>query len=68
MRKHCWDSAFVLPEEAGKLRGDDDDATERRHEEKQWVRGPEGQRPLIPNKVSVLLVEQKDDTKTRRID
>lgn len=56
--KDCDDCAFVFPEEAGKLRGEEDDQSERRHEEKQRVRGPEGQRPLIPNKVSVLHVKQ----------
>lgn len=45
---------FSHLEEAGKLRGEQDDQSEKKHEEKQRVRGPEGQRPLIPNKVSVL--------------
>lgn len=55
---------FVLSlEEAGKLRGGgEDEQSERKQEEKQRVRGPEGQRPLIPNKVSVLLRKDKEKT------
>ncbi|XP_036940368.1 capping protein, Arp2/3 and myosin-I linker protein 3 isoform X5 [Acanthopagrus latus] len=43
-------------EEAGRLMGEED---ERKHEEKQRARGPEGQRPLIPNKPSLDLPRDK---------
>ncbi|XP_070701544.1 capping protein, Arp2/3 and myosin-I linker protein 3 [Pempheris klunzingeri] len=39
-------------EEAGRLEGEEDQS-ERKREEKQRARGPEGQRPLLPNKPSV---------------
>nr|XP_046265204.1 capping protein, Arp2/3 and myosin-I linker protein 3 isoform X2 [Scatophagus argus] len=45
-------------EEAGRLTGDEDQS-ERKQEEKQRVRGPEGQRPLIPNKPSLDLSRDK---------
>lgn len=37
---------------------------ERKHEEKQRARGPEGQRPLIPNKVCVQQVKHQEGRKT----
>lgn len=40
-----------LSEEGGKK----EEQSERKPEEKQRVRGPEGQRPLIPSKVRELL-------------
>ena len=39
---------------------------ERKHEEKQRARGPEGQRPLIPNKVCVQLVKHQEGRKKRK--
>ncbi|XP_071397839.1 capping protein, Arp2/3 and myosin-I linker protein 3 [Centroberyx affinis] len=40
-------------EEAGRLEGErEEDQSERKREEKQRARGPEGQRPPIPNKTS----------------
>ncbi len=54
----CVDCVFVVPEEAGRLEGEEDQS-ERKREEKQRARGPEGQRPLIPNKVCVQHVKQK---------
>ncbi|KAK2821946.1 hypothetical protein Q5P01_022011 [Channa striata] len=44
-------------EEAGNLEGDDQ--SERKREEKQRARGPEGQRPLIPRKPSLDLSMDK---------
>lgn len=44
-----------LSEEGGNLGGKEDEQSERKPEEKQRVRGPEGQRPLVPSKVSELL-------------
>lgn len=61
----CWlcFCVSVLPEEAGRLEGEEDQS-ERKREEKQRARGPEGQRPLIPNKVCVQHVKQ--EVKRRR--
>ncbi|XP_068557665.1 capping protein, Arp2/3 and myosin-I linker protein 3 isoform X2 [Cebidichthys violaceus] len=46
-------------EEAGRLQGEEDQS-ERKHDEKQRARGPEGQRPLLPNKPGLDL--SRDDT------
>lgn len=48
--KDCVDCVFMLPEEAGRLEVEAEQS-ERKREEKQRARGPEGQRPLIPTKV-----------------
>ncbi|MEQ2312541.1 hypothetical protein AMECASPLE_032087 [Ameca splendens] len=53
-QRHLQDSL----EEAGRLEGEEQ--SERLQEEKQKGRGPEGQRPLIPNKPSIEL--QRDKT------
>ncbi|XP_049889287.1 capping protein, Arp2/3 and myosin-I linker protein 3 isoform X2 [Epinephelus moara] len=45
-------------EEAGRLQGEEDQ-NERKHEEKQRARGPEGQRPLLPNKPDLNLPRDK---------
>lgn len=61
--KDCVDCVFVLPEEAGRLEGQEDQS-ERKREEKQRARGPEGQRPLLPNKVCGKHVKQKEKEDT----
>ncbi|XP_042352900.1 LOW QUALITY PROTEIN: capping protein, Arp2/3 and myosin-I linker protein 3 [Plectropomus leopardus] len=45
-------------EEAGRLQGEEDQC-DRKHEEKQRARGPEGQRPLLPNKPNLDLSRDK---------
>lgn len=54
----------VSTEEAGRLMGEED---ERKHEEKQRARGPEGQRPLIPNKVCVQHVKHQEGRKKKTL-
>ncbi|KAM4604658.1 capping protein, Arp2/3 and myosin-I linker protein 3 [Polymixia lowei] len=55
-------------EEAGRLDGEEEEEhSERKHEDKQKARGPEGQRPPIPNKPSIDLSRDKslpDQTKS----
>lgn len=58
LRRKCYKDCVVCcicvkPEEAGRL--EEDELSERKREEKQRARGPEGQRPLIPNKVHISL-------------
>ncbi|XP_074506411.1 capping protein, Arp2/3 and myosin-I linker protein 3 isoform X2 [Sebastes fasciatus] len=50
-------------EEAGRLQGEEDQSERKhdeKHEEKQRARGPEGQRPLLPNKPSLDLLRDKN--------
>ncbi|XP_041660282.1 capping protein, Arp2/3 and myosin-I linker protein 3 isoform X4 [Cheilinus undulatus] len=54
-QRHLQES---LAEEAGRLEAEEEQS-ERKREEKQRARGPEGQRPLIPNKPSLDISRDK---------
>ncbi|KAM3604253.1 uncharacterized protein V6R79_008543 [Siganus canaliculatus] len=52
-------------EEAGRLMGEEDQS-DRKHDDKQRARGPEGQRPLLPSKPSLDLSRDKTSPEKTR--